>query len=42
MPSFNVGKCKVMHMGGNNREERLELEGVALEVVEVEKDLGWF
>ena len=37
---FNVGKCKVMHMGGNNREEILELEGVALEVVEVERDLG--
>ena len=28
---FNVGKCKVMHMGGNNRKESLELEGVALE-----------
>lgn len=37
---FNVGKCKVMHMGGNNREESLELDGIALEVVEEERDLG--
>ena len=39
---FNVGKCKVMHMGGYSREESLELEGVALEAVEVERDLRWY
>ena len=37
---FNEGKCRVMHMGRNNREERMDLNGKVLQVVSEEKDLG--
>jgi ribonuclease P/MRP protein subunit RPP40 len=37
---FNVEKCKVMHMGHNNRRNIYEMEGRKLEEVKEERDLG--
>ena len=37
---FNAEKCKVMHLGRNNRMEKYSLEGVELEGIAEEKDLG--
>ena len=37
---FNVGKCKVMHLGGKNSRHPYFLGGVRLGMVEEEKDLG--
>ena len=37
---FNVEKCKVMHIGGTNRNFRYFMDQKQLEVVEEEKDLG--
>ena len=37
---FNIDKCKVMHIGANNREADYEIAGKKLEKVSVEKDLG--
>ena len=37
---FNVGKCKIMHLGGNNKRFSYSMDGVRLEEVEVEKDVG--
>ena len=37
---FNVGKCKVMHFGPNNKKFNYTMEGRGLEEVEVEKDVG--
>jgi len=37
---FNVEKCKVMHIGGKNRNYRYHMDQKELEVVEEEKDLG--
>ena len=37
---FNVGKCKVMHFGHNNNKFNYTMEGVRLEEVVVEKDVG--
>jgi len=37
---FNVEKCKVMHFGYNNRKADYFMDGVNLEHVTEEKDLG--
>ena len=37
---FNVKKCKAIHIGKKNIEYEYSMNGVVLEVVEVEKDLG--
>ena len=37
---FNVGKCKIMHLGVNNQRFSYSMDGVRLEEVEVEKDVG--
>jgi len=37
---FNVEKCKVMHIGGMNRNYGYHMDQKELEVVEEEKDLG--
>ena len=37
---FNVEKCKVIHVGTKNRKFEYGMEGVSLEVVEEEQDLG--
>lgn len=37
---FNVGKCKVMHLGHGNRKFKYYMENKELEVVNIEKDLG--
>lgn len=37
---FNIEKCKVMHLGSNNRSCKYEMEGKVLQVVREEKDLG--
>ncbi len=37
---FNVGKCKVIHMGFNNEDHAYFMNGVQLEVVTEEKNLG--
>ncbi len=38
--TFNVEKCKVMHLGGRNTHHPYFLGGVKLGVVDEEKDLG--
>ena len=38
--SFNVSKCKVLHMGSRNPRNEYTLNGVKLESAEEEKDLG--
>ena len=38
--SFNVNKCKVMHIGTNNPKNKYRMDGIELEVVSEEKDLG--
>ena len=37
---FNASKCKVMHIGNGNREYDYHMDGVVLEKVTKEKDLG--
>ena len=37
---FNADKCKVLHLGRQNREGQYNLEGVELEKIAEEKDLG--
>ena len=37
---FNVGKCKIMHFGHNNSNADYFLQGIKLQVVTDEKDLG--
>ena len=37
---FNVDKCKVMHLGINNTKVNYELNGITLEEVTEEMDLG--
>ena len=37
---FNVAKCKVLHVGRNNREYEYKMNGVRIEEVTKEKDLG--
>ena len=37
---FNVGKCKVLHMGNNNPRNEYFLDSAKLESAEEEKDLG--
>ena len=37
---FNVGKCKVMHLGRKNKRYKYKMGGTILESVEAEKDLG--
>jgi len=37
---FNVDKCKVMHIGYNNKKAEYVMDGVKLERVTEEKDLG--
>jgi hypothetical protein len=38
--SFNLDKCKVMHVGTHNRAYEYFMRGVRLEVTEEEKDIG--
>jgi ribonuclease P/MRP protein subunit RPP40 len=38
--SFNVSKCKVMHIGSSNPNSVYSMEGLPLQVTEAEKDLG--
>ena len=37
---FNAGKCKIMHLGAKNRQFSYTMNGVKMEEVEVEKDVG--
>ena len=37
---FNVGKCKVLHIGRNNPRNDYTMEGQQLKAVEEEKDIG--
>ena len=37
---FNASKCKVMHIGNGNRKTDYHMNGVVLEKVTMEKDLG--
>jgi len=37
---FNADKCKVMHMGFNNKQAKYDINGIQLECVLEEKDLG--
>ena len=37
---FNIGKCKIMHMGYKNCKFRYNLNGIDLQEVSEEKDLG--
>jgi hypothetical protein len=37
---FNVSKCKVMHLGKRNPKFDYEMDGVRLEEVEEERDIG--
>ena len=38
--SFNLDKCKVMHIGSKNKEQRYVMNGKNLKAVLEEKDLG--
>ncbi len=38
--SFNLDKCKVMHIGSRNDEQRYVMDGKVLKAVSEEKDLG--
>ena len=38
--SYNVDKCKVLHLGYNNPKFRYELNNKVIQEVEQEKDLG--
>ena len=37
---FNIDKCKVMHIGHNNSKAKYEMNGIFLEEVTEERDLG--
>ena len=37
---FNFEKCKIMHIGHNNARTKYKMNGINLQEVEVEKDLG--
>lgn len=37
---FNVDKCKVMHIGQNNKKVNYQMNGKYLEEVTDERDLG--
>ena len=37
---FNIGKCKILHIGNNNPKHKYYMEGSELLSVESEKDLG--
>ena len=37
---FNLDKCKIMHIGHKNKNEKYELPGKEIESVQQEKDLG--
>ena len=37
---FNLDKCKVMHVGGNNQEYIYQLNNKVIASFELEKDLG--
>ena len=37
---FNTDKCKVMHFGFNNPQTEYDMNGVKLQMVIEEKDLG--
>lgn len=38
--TFNIDKCKVLHLGRNNPENKYDMGGVQLETVSWERDLG--
>ncbi len=40
--NFNVGKCKVLHIGSNNDRVNYSMNGVQLSKVHQEKDLGCY
>ena len=40
--SFNVDKCKVMHIGRRNTRSRYFMNGLELSAISEEKDLGVF
>ena len=37
---FNIPKCKIMHVGANNPGFKYNMEGIVLQEVEEEKDIG--
>ena len=39
---FNASKCKTMHIGSNNPEVDYSMDGVVLEAIDQENDLGVF
>ena len=38
--SFNISKCKVLHVGRNNLNHIYTMNGTALEVTAVERDIS--
>ena len=38
--SFNISKCKVLHVGHNNLNHIYTMNGTPLEVTTVERDIG--
>lgn len=38
--SFNVGKCKIMHLGKNNPQYQYSMEGTTMKSTEEERDVG--
>ena len=38
--SFNVAKCKILHVGHNNPKYEYFINGIKLSEVKVEKDIG--
>jgi hypothetical protein len=37
---FNIGKCKIMHVGRKNKKYDYEINGKKLSITKKEKDLG--
>ena len=38
--SFNVAKCKILHVGHNNPKYEYFMNGIKLSEVKIEKDIG--
>ena len=38
---FNVGKCKILHIGKNNPKYKYYMNGRILEKVDIQNDLGY-
>lgn len=38
--SFNIKKCKILHIGNNNPQQKYYMNGIELETTDQEKDIG--